>query len=602
MGFYKNLCPGCMNEVGDAEVCPFCGFDLKAEQQSPFLAYGSVIAGKYVIGDVLEQNSEGVTYLGLDTITNNCVRVREFLPFEICTREKNELKITPNTSYDITYESLRKDFLSMWHALMKLKNSDNLISVLDVFEANNTVYAIAEADGNMTLADYLSENGNTLSWDTVKEKLLPVTDALTEINNAGLVHGCISPDTLFLCGNGKFKPWGFSIRDERKAERVISTDIRPGYAAIEQYANDMQLTPATDVYGFCATLYRCVTGSVPIDAEIRSKEDTLSIPAEYAKELPDYVLHAFLGAMQVQPKTRTQDIQSFKFSLTREGYESLKAKQNGLNSTVLVDPLSDIKPGDLNSEQKTSTVVTSSTPAIPVLKKDAVVEKKNNTAATILMCFSIIFVMIIFFICLVLTGIITINTGGTSTAQVVTMPDFTNRSKDDEAIVEAAEKYGFNITLQPASSSTVSEDLIFEQSIAAGTQVAVGTSLILTYSKGVSTVTLPNFIGMTFTESVYYLGRLNLSYNIVEKKNTGSGTAGQVASMTPAAGSVVYEETEITLEIWGEVGGTVSSSGTVTGSDTGSEITSSDSILDSIYGSLSDSVSSLRDTIESFLN
>ena len=25
MGFYKNLCPGCMNEVGDAQECPYCG-------------------------------------------------------------------------------------------------------------------------------------------------------------------------------------------------------------------------------------------------------------------------------------------------------------------------------------------------------------------------------------------------------------------------------------------------------------------------------------------------------------------------------------------------------------------------------------------------
>ena len=80
MGFYNNLCPGCMNEVGDAEKCPYCGFDMKSEQSAPYLPFSTVLAGRYVVGDILESNSEGVTYLGLDTITNNCVRIREFLP------------------------------------------------------------------------------------------------------------------------------------------------------------------------------------------------------------------------------------------------------------------------------------------------------------------------------------------------------------------------------------------------------------------------------------------------------------------------------------------------------------------------------------------
>ncbi len=600
MGLYNNLCPGCMNEVDSTETCPYCGFDLKSEQVAPFLAYSTLIAGKYVVGEVLEQNGEGVTYLGLDTITNNCVRIREFLPYEICSRDIGATEIVPNDSCDITFNGLRSDFLSLWRGLMELKNSDSLISVLDVFETNNTVYAIAEADGNMTLADYLDENGGKLKWDVIKEKILPVMDALEQVHGKGIIHGCISPETLFLCGNGKFKPWGFSIKDIRKAEQVISADIRPGYAAIEQYANSMELTPSTDVYGFCAVLYRCVTGSVPIDAEIRSKEDTLSIPADYARDLPEYVLAAFIGALQVQPDDRISSMTDLKESFTREGYEKNKKGTSNIYDTVLVDPLSDIKPRDTTAGIS-ATVVTAATPQIPVVKKDGVIEKKNNTATTLLMCFSIIFVMVIFFICLVLTDVISINTGGTSTAQVVTMPDFTNRYKDDSAIVDAAEEYGFNITLQPASSTTVGENLIFEQNIPAGTQVTVGTAVTLTYSKGASTVTLPNFVGMTFTESVYYLGRLNLSYNIVEKENTGSQTAGVVASMSPAAGSVVYEETEITLEVWDEAT-TSSTSSTTTGSTTDSEITSSDSILDSIYGSLSDSVSGLRDTIESFLN
>ena len=204
-------------------------------------------------------------------------------------------------------------------------------------------------------------------------------------------------------------------------------------------------------------------------------------------------------------------------------------------------------------------------------------------------------VMVIFFVCLLLTGIVSFNVGGFS-GSVVEMPNFENYRKDDAYIAQVAEKYGLHITLQPASSAEIAKDVIFEQNVAPGTKIAKGSDVTLTYSKGASTVTLPNFTGVPFTETVYYLGKLNLSYNIVEKANTGGQTPGHVASMSPAAGSIVYEGTEITIEIWGDP----ASSQDITGPNTGSQITSSDSIIDSILGSLSDSVSGLGSTIQSF--
>lgn len=596
MGFYNNLCPGCMNEVGDANICPYCGFNLKSEQKAPFLAYGTVLAGKYFVGDILEQNSEGVTYLGLDTITNNCVRIREFLPEAIAAREKNETKITVNEDYRPAFKILITEFLNMWHALMRLKSNENLITVLDVFESNDTAYAIAEADGNQTLSDHIDANDGKLTWDEITEKLFPVIDALSAINNAGIIHGAISPDTLFLCSNGKFKPWGFSVNEARKVDDMLETDIRPGYAAIEQYNAENTLTAATDVYGVIAVLYRCITGAVPIDAEIRSKEDTLSIPASIARELPDYILAAFIGALQVNSTDRTQNMEKLKKSFTKEAFELQKKQAAEAVSAELIDPISDIEPDEEIKSIKEEPVIVNSAQTVPIVRNDPRDDKRMSTAATLILSVSIVAVMLIFFLCLGLTGVVTYNFGGGTTARVVEIPDFTNYNKSDAYITEVADEYGLHIKLQATSSSTVAQGIIFDQDIAPGTKVERGSTINLYYSKGASTVTLPNFTGMTFTETVYYLGKLNLSYNIVEKDNSGSQTAGTVATMTPAANSVVYEGTEITLEVWGEA-----KSNDVVGDNTGSEITSSDSILDSIFGSLSDSVSGLGETIQNFI-
>lgn len=595
MGFYNNLCPGCMNEIGDAENCPYCGFDTKSEQIAPFLAYGTVLAGKYVVGDILEQNSEGVTYLGLDTITNNCVRIREFLPENFCTRDAGVTNPSVAQENSADFKEMRTMFLDMWHRIMKLKTIDSMITVLDVFEANDTAYAVAEADGIQTLSEYLAENNGTLDWNVIKEKLFPVLDAVEALHRQGLVHGAISPDTLFFCGNGQFKLWGFGISEIRQTEGKLGADIRPGYAAIEQYGRSSVLSEATDVYGFIAVLYKCVTGSMPIDAEIRMTEDTLEIPAVYARELPDYVLAAFIGALQVLPEDRTGSIELLKNSFTKEAFEKHKKEVAALAGMTLIDPISDFDSDEPVQTTPSAPVIVNPTPEVPVLSKDNTAAKTTSTTSTIFLSLSIVLVMIIFFVCLLLTGIVSFNVGGSS-ASVVEMPNFENYRKDDAYIAQVAEKYGLHITLQPASSTEIAKDVIFEQDVAPGTKIAKGSAVTLTYSKGASTVTLPNFTGIPFTETVYYLGKLNLSYNIVEKENTGGQTPGHVAAMSPAAGSIVYEGTEITIEIWGDPAG----SQDVTGPNTGSQITSSTSILDSIFGSLSDSVSGLGSTIQSF--
>lgn len=602
MGFYNNLCPGCMNEVGENEACPYCGFDLKSEQSAPFLAYGTVLAGKYVVGDILEQNSEGVTYLGLDTITNNCVRIREFLPENIAERNNGNTNVNIEGKNSQLFRNLKIDFLELWHNLMRLRSMESLITVLDVFEANDTAYAVAEADGSQTLTDFIIEKGGKLQWSDISSKLYPLMETLEMLNNEGIIHGAISPDTLFLCSNGQFKPWGFGIAAIRTSNDVLKSDLRPGYAALEQYKPNGKLTPATDVYGYISVLYKCATGQMPLDCEVREQEDTLSIPAAIARELPDFILGAFIGALQVKPEDRTQNFGRLKYLFTREGFERQKQQAAAATGISLIDPISDFDSSPSPSRNVSEPVIVNSETAIPVLTKEiapesAKTKKTTSASSTIVMGISIVLVMIIFFVCLTLTGIVSFNIGGFgTTAKVVEIPDFTNYSKTDAYITEIAEKYGLHIKLQATSSADYAEGVIFDQDIAPGTKVERGSTINIYYSKGASTVTLPNFTGMTFTETVYYLGKLNLSYNIVEKKNTGNQKAGTVVSMSPAANSVVYEGTEITIEIWGESG-----NGDVTGSETGSQITSSDSILGSIFGRLSDSVSGLGDTIQNFI-
>lgn len=87
-----NLCMSCMKPIGDAKQCPYCGYHADSPQLSPYLPIRSVVANRYLVGKVLEFNGDGVTYAGWDMTERIAVKVREFLPDAICSRETARLR------------------------------------------------------------------------------------------------------------------------------------------------------------------------------------------------------------------------------------------------------------------------------------------------------------------------------------------------------------------------------------------------------------------------------------------------------------------------------------------------------------------------------
>ncbi len=67
-----------MNEKLTEGKCPICGYSPDEPVNPAFLAPGTVLDGRYIIGKVLDNNGEGVTYLGYDAVTGTVVNVREF--------------------------------------------------------------------------------------------------------------------------------------------------------------------------------------------------------------------------------------------------------------------------------------------------------------------------------------------------------------------------------------------------------------------------------------------------------------------------------------------------------------------------------------------
>ncbi len=311
----NNLCPGCMNEKLADGKCPLCGYNPDEPANPSFLAPGTMLDGRYVIGKVIDSNGEGVTYLGYDTVTSSTVNVREFFPVGLCERDPFDGSVAMTPGGEFNYNDTLMKFIELSKTLFRLNELPALFDVLDVREANNTAYRITKSVPGISLREFLMRNGGMLKWDQARSLFAPLISSISALHKAGVVHRGISPDTLIVGKDGKIRINGFLIPEARTARSPLTSQMFPGFAAVEQYGGAGNQGPWTDVYAFAATIYRTLVGNPPPEATARVENDNMTIPAHVAKETPKPVLETLANALQVMPEDRTQSIDEMRKGL-----------------------------------------------------------------------------------------------------------------------------------------------------------------------------------------------------------------------------------------------------------------------------------------------
>ncbi|NMP36706.1 MAG: PASTA domain-containing protein [Clostridiales bacterium] len=302
-----------MKDIGEEKQCPYCGFHTDSPQLPPYLPLRTVVADRYLIGRLLDSNGDGATYIGWDLEKKVTVKVREFLPDALAARRPGELELQVLTGCEIAFRDCFQSFLELWRKLARMRGLSALVLVVDIVEDYGTAYAVSEYLDGITLRDYLlrSQTGY-ISWEQARALFMPVLSTLGTLHTAGIIHRGISPTTLIICKDGKMRISGFSIWQARTVKGDLTSQLFPGYAAIEQYGFEGQQGPWTDIYAFAATLYRSLIGSTPVEAVERATNDKLMIPGKFAEQLPAYVINALVNALQIMPEDRTRSVEQLR--------------------------------------------------------------------------------------------------------------------------------------------------------------------------------------------------------------------------------------------------------------------------------------------------
>lgn len=303
-----NFCYGCMEPSNGEPVCPRCGYSVYAPHPANYLAPGSELNDRYIVGKMLTHNGESAVYIGYDDTNDKKVFIREYFPDTLCKRVKDSSVVSVNQNMIAQYKTFMSEFVELNKTLAKLRNVNHINPATDMFGDNNTGYVVFGYIEKTSLEEYLEENSDPLRWADVRKNFPPLFTTLSLIHNAGLIHRGICPENISISENNEIYLDNFCVADERTAETELNSEIYDGYAAPEQYSSGKWQGTWTDVYGICALLYRILTGTVPISAPEREIYDELKAPHEINPDIPERVSEAIMNGMALDKDKRTQTV------------------------------------------------------------------------------------------------------------------------------------------------------------------------------------------------------------------------------------------------------------------------------------------------------
>jgi serine/threonine-protein kinase len=563
----------------DHTECPKCGFIYDSPFLPSYLAPGTILNDRYIVGKLKSYNGESAKYIAFDTITEDTVAVKEYMPDAICSRVKSSPVINVDTQYVAQYKTLLSEFVSLNKSLSKMRSLNHVAAVTDMFGDNNTGYAVFEYQTNKTLTEYLKENSGEISWEDAKKLIPPLLTTISLIHNAGIIHRGISPSSVLINAKNDLILTGFAISEVRTAGTILAADIYTGYAAPEQYNSANWHDTWTDVYGVSALIYRMLTGITPVDALIRTTSDSLVPPNMINPSVPKSVSKAIMQGMTLSLEMRVQNITELVTLLfDQPDYQSERFSSSSTTSI----PVQVLRAAEAESKARNTGSSTRNN-AVPAQRKRK--KRKSNGkifaitgALTLFIGFCIIMIVLLIDLpdtsnnTLQNTDITSADTAASSfervyenekpaeteapapqtsvtePAAIYMMDDIVGKNYD---LIAASNKYKGNLTFKPQYefNDTVPKGDIISQSIPKEGTYRSGAEIDVVVSNGPKYVTIPDFVGLTAKDYFAILNTSGIKYTQTEEM-TDVIQEGYVVKLSKGAGEILDNEIGETLTVY----------------------------------------------------
>ncbi len=510
-----DLCLGCMRQKSDEEICPRCGYRNSPNPTGGYLQPKTVILERYLVGRLVSKNAQGATYIGFDIETESRIEIKEFYPRSLALRNE-EGEVLPLQSKEVLFKTLKSEFFDLYLKLQKLKTLNNIPRVFDVFETGGTVFAIIEKKEIMKLSDYLSFDKENMSEEKLQRMFKPLLSTIATLNDMGIYHRRISPESIFIDKYENLSLGDFSIASLMDKE-VDAATLNAGYSAPELYCERADVGGYTDVYSVGAVMYNALTKTTPPSYEERTNSTSVFAPNQLNEDVSNGLSDLILKAMDITPENRIQSVRGF-----------LELLDAVLTVEVEAD---DSYKNDANNENKSSN--------------KSVIVVWCLVGAAILSLFAVIAVLL-------LSGVKKKPTGGNNSAPVISSTVESEESSDgssesDEnssnnedreyAAVDCIGKnYGeivnnksytdrYTFEIKYEYSEEFAEGIVISQEPLPDEPIALHGTITITVSKGAQYLDIPEYEGVkveNYVATLLEMGFLEDNIQRFEVVNSGA--------------------------------------------------------------------------------
>jgi serine/threonine protein kinase len=277
----------------------------------------------YRILRVLAAGGFSFVYLAHDA-NEQPVAIKEYLPQALALRVNGTVQ--PQGAAQVASAHLAlfrvgmKCFFEEAGALARLSHP-NVMRVLDIFRANETVYLVMRYERGRALNEHIHALTGPVSELWLRNTFAQLLDGLREVHTAKLLHLDIKPANVYLRNDGT--PL---LIDFGAARQVLSAEgtklpplYTPGYAAPEMHDRRELLGPWSDIYSIGATMYACLSRTTPQPANARRQGDAV-VPAKqaWAGKYAADLLEVIDWTMQLDHLKRPQSVLALQKALLGE--------------------------------------------------------------------------------------------------------------------------------------------------------------------------------------------------------------------------------------------------------------------------------------------
>lgn len=523
------LCPYCLQPLpGAAQSCPHCGKSFAGRNPGGTLPVGTVLAGRYTVGEMLSIDGEGILYRGAENLGRFRVTIKEYLPITLTAERTAESTLRPKTGSEVLFKTTRMDFADLYRSIQRITPANGLEAVLDVVEANNSVYAILENLGGTPLDQWLENHPGTIRPDDACTMLQPVFEGVAAMHKIGLVHRGICPENIRVMENNRCRLAGYATVGLRTAGSGLREQLYEGYSAPEQYSTAEFEGRYTDEYSLAAVFYRMVCGQAPVPAAQRMVADSNPRAKSVNGSLPLYVSQVLQLGLRLRPMERIQTVPQL--------YQALSSKEYTAELTRTMKPETPVRTAQPEPE-----------------RKEHLLSLKALLAGIVIL----LSILILLTLWSVLSQHIHQPAASAAESEPASsevmvpqnlVPNFIGMDYTQvQNNREYTSMYLFYVTEE--YSDTAPAGQIIQQEPSADTVLKAGETIRLVVSKGPQMAEMPNIIGFTQDGAVKELEARGLVASCFMVVNDGSYASGCVVRTSEEPGTKVEVGTVITVYI-----------------------------------------------------